>query len=348
MKLAFQVMPILFRRKRRGGYVALARPSEYASIRAMRIFALFLFGYLALFAGTPPSAIAQDMNAIQRLYQQNRVGNIPPPPPVSAPSTQRRAVAAPAPRTATVSAPPPVRRSRPPPPVVRSKPPPPVTRSNPAPRPNPAPVAPVAKEAVPQYRGTPPRGLPVSGAKPTESRAATSAPKGPVPVKPKELTVRERKYLAHASRLDQEAGELWWQRRYVDVEYRYREALRYREAVLGRTHPDVAHSLIRLARLYWGSNRNQEAAALHRRALNILEHRLGAESVELANAFWEYGGFLQLRGDYAGAEPLMAKALKVLEKDPDSQRNISRRRTTYATVLSELGRSEEAARILRR
>ncbi|MEC7301722.1 MAG: tetratricopeptide repeat protein [Pseudomonadota bacterium] len=233
-------------------------------------------------------------------------------------------------------------------PVARSKPPPPVTRPNPVPRPNSVPVAPGAKEAVPQYRGTPPRGLPGSGAKPTDPRAATSAPKGPVPVKPKELTVRERQYLAYASRLDQEAGELWWQRRYVDVEYRYREALRYREAVFGQTHPDVAHSLIRLARLYWGSYRNQEAAALHRRALYILEHRLGAESVELANAFWEYGGLLQLRGDYAGAEPLMAKALNVLETDLDSQRNISWRRTTYATVLSELGRSEEAARILRR
>ena len=327
MNLNIQVMPILFRRKRRGRYVALARPSEYASIRAMRIFALFLFGYLAFFVGLLPPAIAQDMNAIQRLYQQNLVGNILPP---------------------LVLAPPPVRRTRPPPPVVRSKPPPPVTRPNPAPRPNSVQVAPVAKEAVPQYRGTPPRGLPGSGAKPTDPRAATSAPKGPVPVKPKELTVRERQYLAYASRLDQEAGELWWQRRYVDVEYRYREALRYREAVFGQTHPDVAHSLIRLARLYWGSYRNQEAAALHRRALYILEHRLGAESVELANAFWEYGGLLQLRGDYAGAEPLMAKALKVLETDLDSQRNISWRRTTYATVLSELGRSEEAARILRR
>ena len=327
MKLNIQVMPILFRRKRRGRYVALARPSEYASIRAMRIFALFLFGYLAFFVGPLPPAIAQDMNAIQRLYQQNLVGNILPP---------------------LVLAPPPVRRTRPPPPVVRSKPPPPVTRPNPAPRPNLVQVAPVAKEAVPQYRGTPPRGLPGSGAKPTDPRAATSAPKGPVPVKPRELTVRERQYLAYASRLDQEAGELWWQRRYVDVEYRYREALRYREAVFGQTHPDVAHSLIRLARLYWGSYRNQEAAALHRRALYILEHRLGAESVELANAFWEYGGLLQLRGDYAGAEPLMAKALKVLETDLDSQRNISWRRTTYASVLYELGRSEEAARILRR
>ena len=79
MKLNIQVMPILFRRKRRGRYVALARPSEYASIRAMRILALFLFGYLAFFVGPLPPAIAQDMNAIQRLYQQNLVGNILPP-----------------------------------------------------------------------------------------------------------------------------------------------------------------------------------------------------------------------------------------------------------------------------
>ncbi|MED5359801.1 MAG: hypothetical protein VYD85_15500, partial [Pseudomonadota bacterium] len=81
----------------------------------MRIFALFLFGNLALFAGPLPPAIAQDMNAIQRLYQQNLVGNILPPP---------------------------VRRTRPPPPVVRLKSPPPVTRPNPALHPNSVPVAP--------------------------------------------------------------------------------------------------------------------------------------------------------------------------------------------------------------
>ena len=126
------------------------------------------------------------------------------------------------------------------------------------------------------------------------------------------------------------------------------KALRYREAVFGQTHPDVAHSLIRLARLYW-------AVTGTRKRLLSIAGRCTSWSIgwarrvsELANAFWEYGGLLQLRGDYAGAEPLMAKALKVLETDLDSQRNISRRRTTYATVLSELGRSEEAARILRR
>ena len=66
----------------------------------MRIFALFLFGNLAFFVGPLPPATAQDMNAIQRLYQQNLVGNILPPPLISAPPTQRHAVAAPAPRTA--------------------------------------------------------------------------------------------------------------------------------------------------------------------------------------------------------------------------------------------------------
>jgi tetratricopeptide (TPR) repeat protein len=201
------------------------------------------------------------------------------------------------------------------------------------------------KKLVPVFRQVPPRGLPVNGA---IVRVAPIAKEKATPAPPKrEPTLRELQYLERARRLDQEAGELWWQKRIVDVERNYREALRYREAALGRDHPDVGQSLIRLARLYWSSNRNAEASALHRWAISILERKLPIGSMELADAMWELGGFLQIIGDHNSAQPLMSKALAVFEKDADKQTNISHRRTTYATVLKEMGRGDEAVALRR-
>jgi hypothetical protein len=168
----------------------------------------------------------------------------------------------------------------------------------------------------------------------------------PAPAKLKP-TLRELQYLERATRLDQEAGEFWWQKRFVDVERNYREALRYREAALGRDHADVGQSLVRLARFYWSSNRNVEASALHRRAIAILERKLPTDSTGLADAMWELGGFLQIIGDYNSAQPLMSKALAVFEKDVNKRTNLSRRRATYAAVLKEMGRGEEAAALRR-
>ena len=65
-------------------------------------------------------------------------------------------------------------------------------------------------------------------------------------------TVRDIQYLQRAKKLDKEARELWWQFRLDDVEECYKEAINYRESVLGPNHPKVGRSLIRLARLYWG------------------------------------------------------------------------------------------------
>lgn len=227
-------------------------------------------------------------------------------------------------------------------PTRRTSPPPPVMRSQ---RSDPAPVA--KKSPVPAIRPLPARGLPVNGAvartAPLTKGKAASVLKS---VK-REPTLRELQYLERATRLDQEAGELWWQKRTVEVERNYREALRYREAALGRDHPDVGRSLIRLARLYWGGRRNAEASAVHRRGIAILERKLPADSPDLAEAMWELGGLLQVTGDYKAAQPLMSKALAVFEKDADRRTNMSRRRAIYITVLKALGRGEEAAALKR-
>ena len=158
---------------------------------------------------------------------------------------------------------------------------------------------------------------------------------------------RVTQHLERAARLDREAQDLWWQRRIVDVERKYREALRCRETVLGGDHPDVGHSLIRLARLYWSMDRHREASAMHRRAISILERHLPANDLDLAEAMWELGGFFHIRGDYRSAHPLMSKALAVFEETSENRTIMSQRRAAYAAVLKALGRGEEAARIKR-
>ena len=95
-----------------------------------------------------------------------------------------------------------------------------------------------------------------------------------------------------------------------------------------------------------GASRNAEASALHRRAVALLERALPPGSQALADAFWELAGFLEVSGDYRTAQPLMAKALAIFETD-STRTNLSRRRASYATVLRELGRGEEAAALKR-
>lgn len=250
----------------------------------------------------------------------------------------------------------PAARRRPPPPVVRATPSTPtVPKAAPAAPVNPpvakapvskvtvAPVQATSSAPIPSRRSAtpvrraPPLGLTVNGASQTVAK----------PAQPRPPTVRELQYLERAVRLDREAQDLWWQRRIVDVEQKYREALRYREAALGGDHPDVGYSLIRLARLYWSMDRHREASAMHRRAIAILERHLPAADPDLAEAMWELGGFFRIRGDYRSAQPLMSKAMVVFEKDAANSTNISRRRAAYAAVLKELGRGEEASRFKR-
>ena len=167
------------------------------------------------------------------------------------------------------------------------------------------------------------------------------------PVAASSLNLRELQLLEQANRLDREAQDLWWQRRIFKVERKYREALRCRESALGYDHPDVGHNLIRLARLYWVMDRHRDASAMHRRAISILERRLPADDPDLAEARWELGGFLRIRGYYRSAQEFMSKAMVTFEKDVKLQVNISRRRAAYAAVLEELGRREEAATLRR-
>ena len=86
---------------------------------------------------------------------------------------------------------------------------------------------------------------------------------------------------------------------------------------------------------------------MHRRAISILERHLPAADPDLAEAMWELGGFLRLRGDYRSAYRLMLKAMAVFEENPGNRTKMLQRRAAYAAVLGELGRGEEAALIKR-
>ena len=61
---------------------------------------------------------------------------------------------------------------------------------------------------------------------------------------------------------------------YAQAEPFLKRGLTIREAAVGPNHPDVAHSLVELARMYRAQDRFDEAEPLARRTLNILEQSL--------------------------------------------------------------------------
>ncbi|WP_442941785.1 tetratricopeptide repeat protein [Nostoc sp.] len=68
-----------------------------------------------------------------------------------------------------------------------------------------------------------------------------------------------------------------------------------RRKLLGKEHPDVAHSLKNLAALYCDQGRYSEAELLYIQALDIFERRLGANhpnTVAVRQSFEDLHDFL--------------------------------------------------------
>jgi len=83
---------------------------------------------------------------------------------------------------------------------------------------------------------------------------------------------------------------------------------------LGRDHPDVAENLYRLVLYYRAANLESEADGLHKRALEIWGKNLGAESTEFAAKVKDLAYSFDMRRDYASAERLFERVVKIHEK----------------------------------
>ncbi|MBL8658811.1 MAG: tetratricopeptide repeat protein [Rhodospirillales bacterium] len=136
---------------------------------------------------------------------------------------------------------------------------------------------------------------------------------------------------------------------YAEAEPLYRRALRIRETVLGRDHPDVATSLNNLATFYHDRGRYAEAEPLYQRAQEIWKKALGPGHPHVANSLNNLAGLYYAQGRYAEAEPLYRRALKIREtvlgpEHPDVAQSLN----NLAAIYHDRGRYAEAEPLYQR
>lgn len=126
------------------------------------------------------------------------------------------------------------------------------------------------------------------------------------------------------------------------------EALALRERLLGKDHPEVAGTLVRLGGLAQRSNQG-DAEALFRRALAIREARFGPRHPDVAEVLNDLGMTLAAKGRFDEAEPLLRRALALQEslwgdRDPRVAKSLH----NLSGIAYYRGRTEEGIRLQRR
>ena len=113
--------------------------------------------------------------------------------------------------------------------------------------------------------------------------------------------------LEHLALLDQAENQ-------PQAEPRLQEALRLRQAKLGRRNPEVARLLSNLGVLYAVRHDAAKAEALFREALEIREATLGPLHADVATSLNNLGMIRASRGNTAGAEALLRRGLAIREQ----------------------------------
>lgn len=97
-----------------------------------------------------------------------------------------------------------------------------------------------------------------------------------------------------------------------EAEPLFRRALAIAEKSYGPDHPNTANILDGLAVLLQDTNRLAEAERFYRRALAIREKSFGPDHPGVALALNQLARLLEIRGDWAGAAPLLQRAKKAM------------------------------------
>jgi tetratricopeptide (TPR) repeat protein/DNA-binding XRE family transcriptional regulator len=121
-------------------------------------------------------------------------------------------------------------------------------------------------------------------------------------------------FLEEASLSHKTAVYLRDRAQFTNAETLFQLALRIREHVLGRNHPDVARSLNDLAILYKEQGRYTDAEQLYRRALHIREQMLGPNHCDVARTLGNWADLYTQQGKYTDAEPFYQRALSIREQ----------------------------------
>ncbi len=100
-------------------------------------------------------------------------------------------------------------------------------------------------------------------------------------------------------------------KKYAEAEAAYERALGILEKSLPAGHREIGRAWANLAGVYFREKRMAEAGEAYGRALGILERAVGRENPELLPVMREYAVVLRAREDFAGAESLEARVMKI-------------------------------------
>jgi tetratricopeptide (TPR) repeat protein len=140
----------------------------------------------------------------------------------------------------------------------------------------------------------------------------------------------QRRQLADAAQLNDQAVALQRQGNFVEATKLARQIAKTRGKILGEKHREYAKSLNNLALLCDLTGNYAEAEPLYRKALVITKDVLGEKHPDYAYSLNNLASLFQAMGDYPKAEPLYRQSL-VIRKEVFGERNPS-----YATALGNL------------
>ncbi|SET32865.1 CHAT domain-containing tetratricopeptide repeat protein [Stigmatella erecta] len=131
-----------------------------------------------------------------------------------------------------------------------------------------------------------------------------------------------------------EAMKLFAAGQYAEAVTQGEHALALREAVLGGTHPEVAHCLDLLGKAHRFQGAYDRAGPLHQRALAIREAILGKDHPDVATSLNNLANLHAEQGQYGQAEPLYERSLAIREvvlgkNHPDVAQSLHNLATLY-------------------
>jgi tetratricopeptide (TPR) repeat protein len=134
------------------------------------------------------------------------------------------------------------------------------------------------------------------------------------------------------------------EKRYVEAEQNYRDAIAISETALGKEHPETAKAYLNLATFYQIRRRDRGAVQLYRRAIEILEPAYGKDHALVLVARNELADVYRAEGRYIESERLGGASLALLEdklgpRDP----RVLRALANQERLLASTKRNHEAA-----
>ncbi len=156
-------------------------------------------------------------------------------------------------------------------------------------------------------------------------------------------------FVEAASLLIHTASYLFDYALYEQAEPLYQQALRIWEQTLGSEHPEVAHTLYRLGRLYENQGRYKQAEPLFQQALHIQELAPVPDNSEVARSLSGLAILYSKQGKYEQAEPFYLRAVRIQEQTLGLEHvDVAYSLNGLASLYNQQGKYEQAEGLYQR